>query len=302
MIRWLGKEYRGDRETPYEKKRQATSGRCILDCSISLSLKVRDSGAHDNLKEDPKPTTHMNAFREQKTGPADDETLVAKTLQGDKEAYRVLVERYQNRLLTAITEILKSREDAEDVVQESFVKAFLSLRNFKQESSFYTWLYRITYNMAIDVRRKAVRRGGTHVEYREGGSVNKVSAEAGAGSVLASVPADHLQNVEGPHAALLRKETGHRLRQVLAELSEEHRAVIMLREVDGLNYDEIAQAVGVPRGTVMSRLHYARKALQRALRDFVGQDHDPSNTVGMEHEGSEEDKVIPPTIKAVRGQ
>jgi predicted DNA-binding protein (UPF0251 family) len=115
--------------------------------------------------------------------------------------------------------------------------------------------------------------------------------------------------VEGPHAALVRKETGDRLQQVLRELSEEHRAVIMLREVDGLNYDEIAHAVGAPRGTVMSRLHYARKALQRALKefvdqgDFVAQGTEPADADRIEgEEGYREQQGTLSTIKAVRGQ
>jgi RNA polymerase sigma-70 factor (ECF subfamily) len=238
----------------------------------------------------------MNTSAKLHSSPADDDTLVAKTLTGDKEAYRLLVERYQNRLLTMVTDILKSREDAEDVVQESFVKAFLSLRNFKGQSSFYTWLYRIAYNMAIDVRRKSGRRGGSHVEYKEGFGVNKVAGSAGEGTEAVSASAEHLQNIEGPHAALLRKETGRRLQQVLGELSEEHRAVIILREVDGLNYDEIAQAVGVPRGTVMSRLHYARKALQRALQDFAI----PTASARGEDEDYEEHDSLS-TANAVKG-
>lgn len=209
----------------------------------------------------------------------DDNDLVRMTLAGDKEAYRALVERYQGRLLTTALDIVKTREDAEDVVQETFVKAFLSLGQFKGQSSFYTWLYRICFNMAIDIRRKAGRRGGTHLEYKEHTSVNRAAGHDGTREAPGAGVADHLQNVEGPHDALARKELGRKIQEVLGELSEEHRAVIMLREVDGLDYEEIAQAIGAPKGTVMSRLFYARKALQKALGEFA-----PAQAHGVEEE------------------
>lgn len=195
-----------------------------------------------------------------------DAALVSATLGGDKGAYRVLVERYQGRLLRVAYDILKNTADAEDVVQESFVKAFLSLDKFKNQASFYTWLHRIAFNMAVDLQRKNQRRGGQHFEYKEDFSVSSTGegSERGGGAddLLAT------QNIEGPQEALLRKEAGRKIDEVFAKLSDEHRAVITLREVDGLDYEEIAQALGIPRGTVMSRLFYARKALQEALGEF----------------------------------
>jgi RNA polymerase sigma-70 factor (ECF subfamily) len=293
VIRWLNKDHKNDRTAVGLQERDRIEGRCILDCSINLKPKAAPGGDSQTPHSQPPAKLRMKALAPPQTPPTDDETLVSKTLAGDKEAYRLLVERYQNRLLTMVTDILKSREDAEDAVQESFVKAFLSLRNFKGQSSFYTWLYRIAYNMAIDVRRKSGRRGGTHVEYKEAVGVNKVGTADGEATKSITGAAEHLQNIEGPHAALVRKETGHRLQQVLGDLSEEHRAVIMLREVDGLNYDEIAHAVGVPRGTVMSRLHYARKALQSALRDFV---HPTGATV----EENQDEAIPAPTDTAAK--
>ena len=207
----------------------------------------------------------------------DDNELVRMTLAGDKEAYRALVERYQGRLFTTALDIVKTREDAEDVVQETFVKAFLSLGQFRGQSSFYTWIYRICFNMAIDIRRKAGRRGGTHLEFKEHTGVNRAAVQDGARETAVGGLANHSQNLEGPHDALARKELGRKIQEVLGELSEEHRAVIMLREVDGLDYEEIAQAIGVPKGTVMSRLFYARKALQKALEEFA-----PPQSVGID--------------------
>jgi RNA polymerase sigma-70 factor (ECF subfamily) len=198
-----------------------------------------------------------------------DEALVSATLSGDKGAYRVLVERYQERLLRVALDILKNSSDAEDVVQESFVKAFLSLEKFKGQSSFYTWLHRITFNMAVDLQRKNQRRGGQHFEYKEDFSVSSNMRGSDANENGGGNDELLAQNIEGPQEALLRRETGKKIDEVLSQLSDEHRAVITLREVDGLDYEEIAAALGVPRGTVMSRLFYARKALQRALREFA---------------------------------
>ena len=114
----------------------------------------------------------MTIERTRGHGPQSDQELVQYTLEGDRNAYRVLVERYQARLLTMAFNILKNREDAEDVVQESFVKGFLSLKYFKGNSSFYTWLDRITFNMAVDVKRRAIRRGGKHFEFKESWGVS----------------------------------------------------------------------------------------------------------------------------------
>ncbi len=210
----------------------------------------------------------------------DDNDLVRMTLSGDKEAYRTLVERYQGRLFSTALDIVKTHEDAEDVVQETFVKAFLSLGQFKGQSSFYTWIYRICFNMAIDIRRKAGRRGGTHLEFKEHTGVNRAAVQEGARETGGSGLANHCQNLEGPHDALARKELGRKIQEVLGELSEEHRAVITLREIDGLDYEEIAHAIGVPKGTVMSRLFYARKALQKALEEFAP----PQSTGGKEEQ------------------
>lgn len=197
-----------------------------------------------------------------------DEALVSATLRGDRDAYRQLVERYQGRLLRVAFDIVQNASDAEDVVQESFVKAFLSLNKFKNQSSFYTWLHRITFNMAVDLQRKNQRRGGQHFEYKEEFNVlNNIRGPNNESKDGEEVPLS--QDLEGPQEALLRKETGRKIEQVFSQLSDEHRAVITLREIDGLDYEEIAAALGVPRGTVMSRLFYARKALQEALRELA---------------------------------
>ncbi|MBX7145635.1 MAG: sigma-70 family RNA polymerase sigma factor [Oligoflexia bacterium] len=176
---------------------------------------------------------------------------IESALRGDKNAYRALVERYQQRVFCVALEITRSREDAEDVAQETFVKAYLSLKDFKGESSFYTWLYRIAFNMAVDVKRKIGRRGGQAVEFDErqvGTTVETMGSSAPT-----------------PDVALQNREELKQLASALRDLSEEHRIVMTLREIDGLSYDEIADVLGISKGTVMSRLHYARKRLQSAL-------------------------------------
>jgi RNA polymerase sigma-70 factor (ECF subfamily) len=196
------------------------------------------------------PTTESKEIKES--------DLVARAAGGDKEAYRALVEKYQSRAFSIAYEIVQSRHDAEDIIQESFVKAYLSIGDFRGQSSFYTWFYRIVYNMAIDFKRRTNRRGGEHAEYDD-----RMSGENGvfAGATTGKT--------EGPSEAIFRKEQARKIQEALNEISEEHRAVITLREVDGLSYDEIADVVGVSKGTVMSRLHYARKKLQKALVEFA---------------------------------
>ncbi len=183
--------------------------------------------------------------------------LVQKSKAGDKQAYRELVERYQTRAFRIAYDILQSQEDAEDVVQESFVKAYLSLKHFQEKSAFYTWFYRIVYNMSIDHKRKRSRRGGVALEFDE----SYLNTEGADSSYL-------YEPVQTPDDMLKRKEQAQDISKVLNTISDEHRTVMMLREIDGLSYDRIAEVVGVSKGTVMSRLHYARKKLQEGLKDL----------------------------------
>jgi RNA polymerase sigma-70 factor (ECF subfamily) len=199
-----------------------------------------------------------------------DTDLVTASIAGDRNAFRAIVERYQGRLFRVALGLIKNRSDAEDIVQESFVKAFLSLGSFKQQGSLYSWLHRITFNMALDQKRRNLSRGGEHFEYLESANVyskgdshepQKDDESARAFFHEESAAA----NAIDPQTALLKREAIQRFAAAMEKLSDEHRAVVTLREIDGLDYDQIAQALGVPRGTVMSRLYYARRALQEAL-------------------------------------
>jgi RNA polymerase sigma-70 factor (ECF subfamily) len=184
--------------------------------------------------------------------------LVQQARRGDREAFRTLVERYQHKVTALATGMLRNRDDALDVVQDTFTKAYQSLDRFKGESSFYTWLYRITLNQCIDHQRRTARMPSAPLESsetpEEAPSINAARDDAERD--------DPLQRV---HEA----EVGQRIRQAIRELTPEHRAVILLREVEGLSYEEISRALECPKGTVMSRLHYARRQLQARLRGLL---------------------------------
>ncbi len=209
------------------------------------------------MKTSKKKNIRLVGSKDEPIEELQDDELVDRSRDGDEKAYRELVTRYQQRAFRIAYDILRRREDAEDAVQEAFVKAYLSLSSFRGQSSFYTWLYRIVYNMSIDFKRKQGRGGGPASEFKE----EILNENPTASSVLGKV--------EAPEAVALRKEQGKRIQQALAELSEEHRAVITLREFEGMSYDEIAECSGVSKGTIMSRLHYARKKMQELLKDLV---------------------------------
>lgn len=189
---------------------------------------------------------------------ATDWDLVQQARRGDREAFRTLVERYQHKVTALATGMLRNRDDALDVVQDTFTKAYQSLDRFKGESSFYTWLYRITLNQCIDQQRRSARMPSAPLESaetpEESPTVNAARADAERD--------DPLQRVH-------ESEIGQRIRQAISELTPEHRAVILLREVEGLSYEEISRALECPKGTVMSRLHYARRQLQARLRGLL---------------------------------
>jgi RNA polymerase sigma-70 factor (ECF subfamily) len=189
-------------------------------------------------------------------GPSDWE-LVQRTREGDREAFRVLVERYQRKVAALALGMLRNREDALDVVQETFTKAYQSLDKFKGDSSFYTWVYRIASNLCIDQQRRDAKMP----------PVTTSSADDdGAGEADLPGALREAGDLGDPFRSARDAELAHGIRAAISELTPEHRAVILLREVDGLSYEEISQALDCPKGTVMSRLHYARRQLQERLR------------------------------------
>ena len=179
----------------------------------------------------------------------DDATLIDLALGGDAAAFGRLVRRHQDRLYTSLVHVSGCRDEAEDVVQDAFVQAFLKLRSFERQSTFYTWLYRIAFNCAVSRRRKR----------RAEGSVEHVRATVG------DEPADRR---EMPQERILRQERADLLARALKGLSEEHRAILILREMEGCDYEEIARILSLPVGTVRSRLHRARAHLRSELSQW----------------------------------
>ena len=186
-----------------------------------------------------------------------DEVAVARARAGDHEAFRVLVERHQGRLFRLAARVLRDDDLARDAVQDAFLKAYTSLRRFEGRSSFYTWLYRLTLNVCLDMRRR--NRSDRTVEWPEAGGENGSSA-------IEPTPAAGTEPLpSGPDAEVERGEIRQRVTQAIDELPQEARETLLLREVDGLSYAEISETLGIPKGTVMSRLHYARKRVQKLL-------------------------------------
>jgi RNA polymerase sigma-70 factor, ECF subfamily len=200
-------------------------------------------------------TASKQVHEEQESGPSDRD-LVLRCQRGDMAAYEVLVGRYRQRLYGLVFGMLRNEQDAVDLSQETFVKAWQAIRSFQRNSSFYTWLYRIATNLCIDHVRKRERR--PMVAFEEA-----VGPEA---DVNVEMPASKQAS---PPEEARRRELREQIDAALLELSPEHRAVVQLREFDGLEYAEIARAMGCNIGTVMSRLHYARKHLQKLLKEVI---------------------------------
>ncbi|MBD3672389.1 MAG: sigma-70 family RNA polymerase sigma factor [Planctomycetaceae bacterium] len=179
-----------------------------------------------------------------------DAELIEQCLSGQAAAFGQLVQRHQNRLFNSLYRMLGSREDADDVAQEAFVAAFQKLDTFRGDSQFYSWLFRIAYNTAISMKRK---------------------------TKLKTVSADKLKETSGhepddntpehrPEHGIEVEETQAAVQQALNELSDEYREAIVLKEMEELSYEEIAELAEVPIGTIRSRLHRARAELREKLR------------------------------------
>jgi RNA polymerase sigma-70 factor (ECF subfamily) len=191
-------------------------------------------------------------------GPSDLEA-VTRAAEGDHEAFRVLVERYQARALGLALRVMGDEEQARDVVQAAFLKAYRSLDRFEGRSSFYTWFYRVVMNLCIDAKRRDPP--GRMVDWDEGSAL-----ETPVGTGLDAVDPAR-QQAGGPAGDLERAELRETLQRAIEALPDDARQTLMLREVDGLSYSEIAELLGIPKGTVMSRLHYARRRVRALLAE-----------------------------------
>ncbi len=192
----------------------------------------------------------------QAKGGPDDREVVARVVGGDAPAFGVIVERYMDRLYHASYRMLGSPEEARDVVQDTFVKAFEKLESFRGSSSLYTWLFRIAINGSLSRRRR--RRA---VRFTTVGGKGDAGAGTGAGWADPSAPA--------PEDALVAAETETLVQEALAALDDPHRVILVLRDIQQLDYREIGEVLDLPEGTVKSRLHRARLLLREHLRPLL---------------------------------
>jgi len=182
-----------------------------------------------------------------------DSEMVQAVLDGDPEAYRSIVERYERRIYHVVYGMVRNPEDARELTQEAFVKAYKNLKTFRLESKFYTWLCRIAMNLSIDHHRRMKHR--SHAEYDD-----QRSSGAAAGVIELASRRDN------PQANVVQKQLRERILEAFDQLPEDQRQVIVLREIEEMAYREIAEILDIPEGTVMSRLYYARRKLQQLLQ------------------------------------
>ena len=212
----------------------------------------------EDLHPDPEQAPEeegLDMLADQPQGP-DDEELVLKAQQGDVHAFDALVERYHGKIYGLTYNMTSNREDAEDLTQEVFVKAFQALPRFKGKSSFYTWLYRIAVNKTINYRKKRNRKRALSLDqFDQEIKTDEVYHDlTSKGSPLRNVSLTELQK---------------KMNEALQSLSEKHRTVVVLHDMQGIPHEEIAKMVGASVGTIRSRLFYARRQMQAELSEFV---------------------------------
>ena len=183
--------------------------------------------------------------------------LIARAQQGDMAAFRQLVDRHQRRAFAIALALVRDENDARELVQDAFLRVFKSLGSFQGGSSFFTWLYRIITNLSIDLIRKPGRQLADIDEARFESDESQEAEFPLLSRVDGADPADVVR----------RREIAKRLQAALDALPPYHRGVIVMREIEGLSYEEMAQAMNVSKGTIMSRLFHARQKLQKALAD-----------------------------------
>jgi RNA polymerase sigma-70 factor, ECF subfamily len=190
-----------------------------------------------------------------------DQQLVERAQSGDKRAFELLVIKYQRKVERLISRIVRDQAEIEDVTQEAFIKAYRALGNFRGDSAFYTWLYRIAVNTAKNYLISQGRRAPTSTEY---------DAEEAEGFEDAT----GLRDIATPDSQLMSKQIGEIVNRTIERLPDELRTAITLREIDGLAYEEIAQIMDCPIGTVRSRIFRAREAVAEQLRPQLGTSKD----------------------------
>ena len=190
-----------------------------------------------------------------------DRQLVERAQRGDKQAFALLVEKYQRKLARLLSRFIRDQAEVEDVTQEAFIKAYRALPAFRGDSAFYTWLYRIGINTAKNYLMALGRRAPTSTE---------VEAEDAEGLE----EGEQLRDINTPESLLLSKEIAETVNATIEKLPEELRKAIQMREIEGMSYEDIAQAMDCPIGTVRSRIFRAREAIAEQLRPLLGTSKD----------------------------
>jgi RNA polymerase sigma-70 factor (ECF subfamily) len=183
--------------------------------------------------------------------------LVQRAKNGDLNAFDSLIIRYRQRLYSVIYNMTMNAEDAADLTQEAFVKAFRSLAKFREKSSFYTWLYRIGVNLTLTYLKKR--------KIRQFFSFDQASEDGGISKDLDAVSSTSCTSIK----KALNNELHEKLNEALSKLSDKHRTIVVLFEIDGLGHKEIAKIMKCTEGTVRSRLFYAKQQLQSYLSEYV---------------------------------
>ena len=185
-----------------------------------------------------------------------DQQLVERAQRGDKQAFGLLVSKYQRKLARLLSRLIRDPAEVEDVAQEAFIKAYRALPSFRGDSAFYTWLYRIGINTAKNYLVSQGRRAPTTTGFD---SEEAETFEEG----------DQLRDINTPERLLLSKQIGETVNSAMEALPEELRTAIVLREIEGLSYEEIASIMECPIGTVRSRIFRAREAIADKLRPLL---------------------------------
>jgi RNA polymerase sigma-70 factor (ECF subfamily) len=185
-----------------------------------------------------------------------DRQLVARAQRGDKQAFELLVEKYQRKLARLLSRFIRDPAEVEDVTQEAFIKAYRALPAFRGDSAFYTWLYRIGINTAKNYLMAMGRRAPTSTE---------IEAEDAEGFE----EGEQLRDINTPESVLLSNEIARTVNATIEQLPEELRTAIQMREIEGMSYEDIAKAMDCPIGTVRSRIFRAREAIAERLRPLL---------------------------------
>ena len=217
---------------------------------IATSSHVYNVNKNIKVEEKPMESRPVNPER------AIDQKLVEKAQRGDKKAFGMLVEKYQRRLNRLLSRMVRDQSEIEDIVQDSFIKAYRAINNFRGDSAFYTWLYRIGINTAKNHLVKLGKRPK---------AMNEVDIE----EIENFEDAPDLRNHETPESTMMSSEIVASVNQTIEALPSELREAISLREMDGLSYEEIADLMNCPIGTVRSRIFRAREVIAEKLKPLI---------------------------------